>query len=66
MLNSDNFDLNFPIVKRIYNKTLGSQLISVKPGSFDDIAEIMRKQLLEERKKKIDKILKNINEKRGH
>ena len=32
----------------------------------DDIAEIMRKQLLEERKKKIDKILKNINEKRGH
>lgn len=57
-MDNDDFHLIFPIVTKVYAKTLGSELISVEPGTMEEIKIRRQKQILESRKKKIEKIKK--------
>lgn len=54
-------DVFFPIVKRIYAKTIASNLIEVRPMGSGETNEERRLRLLKERKEKIEKIRSNMN-----
>lgn len=64
-MDNDDFHIIFPIVTKVYAKTLGSELISVEPGTMEEIQIRRQKQILESRKKKIEKIKKNIKKRKG-
>lgn len=65
-MDNDNFHIIFPIVTKVYAKTLGIELISEEPCTTEEIQARRQKQILESRKKKIEKIKKNIKiKKRG-
>lgn len=64
-MDNDDFHIIFPIVTKVYAKTLGSELISVEPGTMEEIQTRRQKQILESRKKKIEKIKKNIKKRKG-
>ena len=53
---------NFPIVTKVYAKSLASQLIPVKPIgiSEEELREIRRREEIRKRNKKINKILDKI------
>lgn len=53
--------MDFPYIKNINGMLLADQIIPVKPSESMDIS--IRRWILEERKKKIENIMKNIMKK---
>jgi len=56
-------DLKFPIVKRVYTKTLASDLVPMKPMgmmSEEELRQMRRREEINKRNKKIQKILDRI------
>lgn len=54
--------MDFPYIKNINGMLLADQIIPVKPSESMDIS--IRRWILEERKKKIENIMKNIMKKK--